>query len=128
VTSSICTPWSRDHISSPLAQARHKDSSEDTNAREDRGINPITASSLGVLTAVPDVQLLDEPMRDNNILVRHLKPAGETLGIGWVNWLVLRRSFATWLKMAGADVKDAQAPESQRRVADSLTGLTTLVN
>ena len=87
-----------------------------------------------------------EPMRDNNILVRHLKPAGLRLGIGWVNWLVLRRSFATWLKMAGADVKDAQAlmrhsrasttldvyqqfvPESQRRVVDSLTGLATLVN
>lgn len=87
-----------------------------------------------------------EPMRDNNILVRHLKPAGVKLGIGWVNWLVLRRSFATWLKMAGADVKDAQAlmrhsrasttldiyqqfvPESQRKVVDSLTGLTTLVN
>ena len=86
------------------------------------------------------------PMRDNNILVRHLKPAGTKLGIGWVNWLVLRRSFATWLKMAGADVKDAQAlmrhsrasttldvyqqfvPESQRRVVDSLTGLVPLVN
>jgi integrase len=86
------------------------------------------------------------PMRDNNILVRHLKPAGTKLGIGWINWLVLRRSFATWLKMAGADVKDAQAlmrhsrasttldvyqqfvPESQRRVVDSLTGLVPLVN
>jgi integrase len=84
-----------------------------------------------------------EPMRDNNILVRHLKPAGLKLGIGWVNWLVLRRSFATWLKMAGADVKDAQAlmrhsrasttldvyqqfvPESQRKVVDSLRGART---
>lgn len=87
-----------------------------------------------------------EPMRDNNILVRHIKPAGTKLGIGWVNWQVLRRSFATWLKMVGADVKDAQAlmrhsrasttldiyqqfvPESQRRVVDSLTGLATVVN
>ncbi len=87
-----------------------------------------------------------EPMRDNNILVRHLKPAGTKIGIGWVNWLVLRRSFATWLKMAGADVKDAQAlmrhssasttldiyqqfvHESQRKVVDSLTGLAPLVN
>lgn len=78
------------------------------------------------------------PMRDNNVLVRHLKPAGRKLGIGWVNWQVLRRSFATWLKMVGADVKDAQAlmrhsratttldfyqqfvPESQRRAIDSL--------
>lgn len=78
------------------------------------------------------------PMRDNNILTRHIKPAARQLGIGWVNWLVLRRSFATWLKLAGADIKDAQAlmrhsratttldvyqqfvPESQRRVVDRL--------
>jgi len=81
------------------------------------------------------------PMRDNNILVRHIKPAARKLGIGWVNWQVLRRSHATWLKMAGADVKDAQAqmrhsratttldiyqqfvPESQRRAVDKLTAL-----
>ena len=81
------------------------------------------------------------PMRDNNILVRHIKPAAKTLGFPLVNWQVLRRSFATWLKMAGADVKDAQAlmrhsrasttldiyqqfvPESQRRVVDKLSGL-----
>ena len=78
------------------------------------------------------------PMRDNNILVRHIKPAARRLSIGWVNWQVLRRSFATWLKMAGADVKDAQGlmrhsrasttldiyqqfvPESQRRVVENL--------
>jgi integrase len=84
-----------------------------------------------------------KPMRDNNVLVRHVKPAGRTLGIEWVNWLVLRRSFATWLKIAGADVKDAQAlmrhsrasttldfyqqfvPESQRRVVDSLDQLVS---
>ena len=83
------------------------------------------------------------PMRDNNVLVRFIKPAGRKLGIAWVNWQVLRRSFATWLKMVGADVKDAQAlmrhsrasttldvyqqfvPESQRRVVDRLTSLTT---
>ena len=83
------------------------------------------------------------PMRDNNILVRHIKPAARKLGIGWVNWQVLRRSYATWLKMAGADVKDAQGllrhqrasttldiyqqfvPESQRRVVDRLPGLTS---
>jgi len=84
------------------------------------------------------------PMRDNNILVRHLKPAGRRLGIGWVNWQVLRRSFATWLKMSGADVKDAQAlmrhsrasttldiyqqfvPASQRRAVDRLMQLTVV--
>ena len=37
------------------------------------------------------------PMRDNNILVRQIKPAARELKIGWVNWRVLRTSFATWL-------------------------------
>jgi integrase len=81
------------------------------------------------------------PMRDNNILCRFIKPAAYKLGIGFVNWQVLRRSHATWLKMAGADVKDAQAqmrhskasttmdiytqfvPESQRRVVNKLSEL-----
>jgi integrase len=83
-------------------------------------------------------------MRDNNILSRHLKPAARTLGLDWVNWRCLRTSHATWLKMAGADVKDAQAqmrhsrasttldvyqqfvPESQQKVVDKLSSL--LVN
>ena len=82
------------------------------------------------------------PMRDNNILVRHIKPVAREIGLSFVNWRCLRTSHATWLKMAGADVKDAQAqmrhsratttldiyqqfiPESQRRVVDRLTGLT----
>jgi integrase len=80
-------------------------------------------------------------MRDNTILSRFIKPAARKLGIGWVNWQVLRRSHATWLKLAGADVKDAQAqmrhsratttleiyqqfvPESQQRVVDKLSEL-----
>jgi len=80
-------------------------------------------------------------MRDNNILTRHLKPAARKLGLGFVNWRCLRTSHATWLKMAGADVKDAQAqmrhsratttldiyqqfvPESQRRAVEGLTRL-----
>ena len=48
-------------------------------------------------------------MRDNNILVRHIKPAAKMIGLPWINWQVLRRSFAMCLKMKGADVKDAQA-------------------
>jgi integrase len=77
------------------------------------------------------------PMREGNILRRHIKPAADALGVK-VNWQILRRSFATWLKLEGADVKDAQAllrharvqttldiyqqftPESQRRVVDRL--------
>ena len=82
-------------------------------------------------------------MRDNNILVRHIKPAARKLGLDFVNWRCLRTSHATWLKLAGADVKDAQAqmrhsrasttldiyqqfvPESQRKVVDRLTDLTS---
>jgi len=81
------------------------------------------------------------PMRDNNILTRHIKPAARHLGLQFVNWRCLRTSHATWLKLAGADVKDAQAqmrhsrasttldlyqqfvPESQRRVVERLTEL-----
>ena len=79
------------------------------------------------------------PMRDNNILARHIKPVGRKLGMEWVNWQVLRRSCATWLQLAGVDVKDAQGimrhsrasttqhvyqqlvPESQRRAIQKLT-------
>ena len=48
-------------------------------------------------------------MRDNNILCRHIKPAGRKLGIPWVNWRCLRTSYATWLKKAGGHVRDAQS-------------------
>jgi hypothetical protein len=81
-----------------------------------------------------------KPMRDNNILTRFIKPAGPKIGLEWVNWRCLRRSHATWLKIAGADVKDAQAqmmhsrssttldiyqqfvPESQQRAVVKLSG------
>ena len=84
-------------------------------------------------------------MRDNNILTRHIKPTSRTIGLGFVNWRCLRTSHATWLKMAGADVKDAQAqmrhsrasttldiyqqfvPESQRRAVDRLSSLTNVI-
>jgi integrase len=82
-----------------------------------------------------------QPMRDNNILTRFIKPAAKAIGLPWVNWRSLRTSHAVWLKLAGADVKDAQGqmrhsrasttldiyqqfvPESQRRVVDKLTTL-----
>ena len=50
-----------------------------------------------------------KPIRDNNILTRFIKPAARKLGVSWVNWQSLRTSHAVWLKLAGADVKDAQA-------------------
>jgi len=81
------------------------------------------------------------PMNDQNILRRHIKPAAEQLGIGWVNWRVLRRSYATWLMDAGVEVKAAQGqmrharfettaniyaqivPESQRRAVEKMTAM-----
>jgi integrase len=81
------------------------------------------------------------PLRDNNILVRFIKPAARSMELPWVNWRSLRTSHVTWLKMAGADVKDAQAqmrhsrssttldiyqqfvPESQQRAVDRLSRL-----
>jgi hypothetical protein len=46
-------------------------------------------------------------MRGKNILARHIKPAGRKLAIGWVNWQVLWRSYATWLRMVGTDPSDS---------------------
>ncbi len=85
-----------------------------------------------------------KPIRDNNILTRFIKPAARKLGLGWVNWRSLRTSHAVWLKMAGADVKDAQGqmrhsrasttldiyqqfvPESQQRVVEKLNTLARI--
>ncbi len=82
-----------------------------------------------------------KPIRDNNILTRFIKPAARKVGLGWVNWRSLRTSHAVWLKMVGADVKDAQGqmrhsrasttldiyqqfvPESQQRVVERLNSL-----
>jgi integrase len=79
------------------------------------------------------------PMRDNIVLSRHIKPAARKLGIGWMNWQVLRRSCATWMDQAQVNVKDAQGlmrhsrasttqdvyqqvvPEAQRKAVRKLT-------
>jgi integrase len=55
-------------------------------------------------------------MRDNNILKRHIKPAARKLGLDFVNWRCLRSSYATWLKQAKVDVKDAQKLMRHSRV------------
>ncbi len=87
-----------------------------------------------------------KPIRDNNILTRFIKPAAREMGLEWVNWRSLRTSHAVWLKMAGADVKDAQGqmrhsrasttldvyqqfvPESQHRVVSRLSSLSRFLN
>lgn len=87
-----------------------------------------------------------KPMRDNNILSRFIKPAARQIGLPWVNWRCLRTSHAVWLKLAGADVKDAQGqmrhsrasttldiyqqfvPESQQKVVEKLSSLSKMIN
>jgi integrase len=87
-----------------------------------------------------------KPIRDNNILTRFIKPAARTMGLAWVNWRCLRTSHAVWLKLAGADIKDAQGqmrhsrasttldiyqqfvPESQQRVVERLSTLSRGIN
>lgn len=78
------------------------------------------------------------PMRDNNILSRHIKPAARAIGLAFVNWRCLRTSYGTWQHRAGVKMKDIQGnmrhsrmsttadiyvqdiPESRRRAVDSL--------
>lgn len=60
------------------------------------------------------------PMRDNNILVRHIKPAGRKLGLGFVNWRCLRTSRATWAIEAGANPKDVQGMMRHSRISTTL--------
>lgn len=88
---------------------------------------------------------MGRPIRDNNILSRFIKPAARAIGMPWVNWRSLRTSHCVWLKLAGADVKDAQGqmrhsrasttmdiymqfvPESQKKVVDRLSSLSNRV-
>jgi integrase len=46
---------------------------------------------------------------DSNLLLRHLKPAGEAIGAPWIAWHTFRRTHATLLINSGATAKDAQA-------------------
>jgi integrase len=59
-------------------------------------------------------------MDDHNILARHIKPAGAKLGIPWVNWQVLRRSYGTWMVESGADPKAVQAQMRHSRISTTM--------
>ena len=61
-----------------------------------------------------------KPISDNGALCRFIKPAARELGLPRVNWRCLRTSHATWLKMAGADVNDAQAQLRHSRASTTL--------
>jgi integrase len=60
------------------------------------------------------------PMRDNNILSRHIKPAARKLGLPWINWRCLRTSHATWMIEAGANPKDVQGQMRHARFSTTM--------
>lgn len=62
------------------------------------------------------------PMRDGNILRRHLRPAALKLGIDpkKATWRSLRTSCATWMIEAGANPKDTQAQMRHERLSTTM--------
>jgi integrase len=60
------------------------------------------------------------PMRDNNILSRHIKPAARKLGLPWINWRCMRTSHATWMVEAGANPKDVQGQMRHSRISTTM--------
>jgi integrase len=62
------------------------------------------------------------PMRDGNILRRHLRPAALKLGIDpkKATWRSLRTSCATWMIEAGANLKDTQAQMRHERLSTTM--------
>jgi|ERR1022692_722419 integrase len=62
------------------------------------------------------------PMRDGNILRRHLRPAAVKLGMDpkKATWRSLRTSCATWLVEAGANPKDVQGHMRHSRISTTM--------
>jgi integrase len=61
-----------------------------------------------------------KPMADQNVLKRHIQPVARRLGLNFVDWQCLRRSYATWLVQSGADPKSVQGQMRHSRVSTSL--------
>ena len=59
-------------------------------------------------------------MRDNNILVRHIKPASRAVCLPWVNWRCLRTLRATWMIEAGANPKDVQGQMRRSKISTTM--------
>jgi len=56
----------------------------------------------------------------SNLLHRQLKPAGQRLGIPWLNWNTLRRTHATLFQKAGGSLREAQARLGHSRMSTTL--------
>ena len=69
------------------------------------------------------------PMRDGNILRRHLRPAAIKLGIDpkKATWRALRTSYATWMVEAGANPKDLQGQMRHSPISTTLDVYTQFV-
>lgn len=79
----------------------------------------------GVKSAGPDDLVFQsvkdgKPMSDQNVLKRHIQPAARRLGLNFVDWRCLRRSYATWLVQSGADPKSVQGQMRHSRVATTM--------
>ena len=61
-----------------------------------------------------------KPMNDQNILKRHIQPAARRLGLDFVDWRCLRRSYATWLVQSGADCKSVQGQMRHSRISTTM--------
>jgi integrase len=68
-----------------------------------------------------------KPMSDHNVMRRHVQPVAKMLGIVGLNWLVLRRSYATWLVEAGADPKAVQGQMRHSRISTTMDIYTQFV-
>jgi integrase len=61
-----------------------------------------------------------KPMSDQNVLKRHIQPVARGLGLNFVDWRCLRRSYATWLVQSGADPKSVQNQMRHSRISTTL--------
>ncbi len=64
------------------------------------------------------------PHNDSNLLHRHLKPAGKTLGMPWLNWHTLRRTHSTLFQVVGGSLRDAQAQLGHSKMSTTLETYT----
>jgi integrase len=64
------------------------------------------------------------PYNDSNLLHRHLKPAGQKLGMPWLNWHTLRRTHSTLFQVVGGSLRDAQAQLGHSKMSTTLETYT----
>ena len=67
------------------------------------------------------------PYNDSNLLHRHLKPAGQKLGMPWLNWHTLRRTHITLFQAVGGSLRDAQAQLGHSKMSTTLEIYTLLL-